>query len=311
MARTVVITGGTGSFGQEMVRHLLATTDDHIRVFSRDEQKQDRMRAALSDPRVRFLLGDVRDVERVRRALRGADVVYHAAALKIIPAGEYNPDEVIKTNVMGSHNVIEAAIDAGVAHMCCVSSDKAVSAVNLYGSSKACMEKLAVLANGYSGRTVIDVVRYGNVIGSRGSILTILKNQAARGALRITHANMTRFWITLPEAVAYVARVAREGNGGIYIPKMRSCKVLDLCRELYPTTKIVFDGMRNGEKMHERLSNEHEVLMDLGWTWRVDGNQWVEHGTPISSDGPECLISAREMFHVADFAREAERAAAE
>ena len=193
--KTVLVTGGTGSFGQAFVRHLLDTTGSCVRVFSRDEQKQDAMRRQIADKRVRYLLGDVRDRARIQRAVRGCDLVVHAAALKIIPLGEYNPDEVIKTNVGGSENVINACIDAGVESLICISSDKAVSPVNLYGNTKACMEKLAVLANAYSRATRIGVVRYGNVVGSRGSIFTILRAMSEQGRLSITHPGMTRFWI--------------------------------------------------------------------------------------------------------------------
>jgi len=303
----LLITGGTGSFGQAMVRHVLANTDWTIRVFSRDEQKQDRMKREIPDARVRYLLGDVRDAARVRRALHDCDYVVHAAALKIIPAGEYNPDEVIKTNVMGSHNVIEESVDAGVGHLVCISSDKAVAPVNLYGNTKACMEKLALLANQSSRATDISVVRYGNVIGSRGSILTILKEQAATGSLRITHPSMTRFWITLPEACEFVMRVLRQPTGGhVYVPPMRSCSVQDLCTHLYPTTPIVYTGMRNGEKMHEWLTNEYEVAEDLGWAWRVDPAKWVT-GKPMSSE--DTLVMVEELLGIGGMLEQVQAAA--
>lgn len=294
---TCLITGGTGSFGQAMVRHILAHTDWTIRVFSRDEQKQDTMKREVASDRVRYLLGDVRDAARVRRAVRGADYVVHAAALKIIPAGEYNPDEVIKTNVMGSHNVIEACVDEEVGHLVCISSDKAVAPVNLYGNTKACMERLATLANQSSGYTQISVVRYGNVIGSRGSILTILKKQAESGNLRITHPDMTRFWITLPEACAFVMRVLGQSLGGyVYVPHMRSCSVQDLCVYLYPNTNIVYTGMRNGEKMHEWLTNEYEVHEDLGWSYRVDPARWNVGSRPICS--ADTLVMVEELLGI-------------
>lgn len=292
---TCLITGGTGSFGQAMVRHLLATTDWTIRVFSRDEQKQDRMKREIHDARVRYLLGDVRDAGRVRRAVRGCDYVIHAAALKIIPAGEYNPDEVIKTNVLGSNNVIEACVDETVSTLVCISSDKAVAPVNLYGNTKACMERLATLANQSSGYTQINVVRYGNVIGSRGSILTILKEQADSGSLRITHPDMTRFWITLPQACEFVMRVLRQTTGGhIYVPPMRSCSVQDLCVYLYPNTPIVYTGMRNGEKMHEWITNEYEVHEDIGWAYRVDPARWNVGSKPICS--ADTLVMVEELL---------------
>lgn len=292
-----LITGGTGSFGQEMVRHLLSHTDWTIRVFSRDEQKQDRMKREVGSDRVRYLLGDIRDRERVRRAMRDVDFVIHAAALKIIPAGEYNPDEVIKTNVMGSHNVIDCAIDEGVKSLVCISSDKAVAPVNLYGNTKACMERLALLVNQSSGRTRINVVRYGNVIGSRGSILTILKEQAAAGSLRITHRDMTRFWIALPECCQFVTRVLNLPDGGhVYVPKMRSCSVQELCVYLHPQTPILYTGMRNGEKMHEWLTNEYEVHADIGWAYKVDPDRWEAGRKPISS--ADTVVMVEELLGI-------------
>lgn len=300
---TAVITGGTGSFGRAMVRHLLDTTGWDIRVFSRDEQKQDAMKREVGSERVRYLLGDIRDRERVARAFRGAQVVVHAAALKIIPAGEYNPDEVIKTNVIGSHNVIECAVDAGVRRVVCLSSDKAVAPVNLYGHTKACMEKLAVLANQSSGDTTIDVVRYGNVIGSRGSILTILKKQAEAGCLSITHPDMTRFWITLPQCAEFVAQALNQvDGGGIFIPKMRSCRVLDLCTALHPYVPVTYVGMRNGEKMHEWLSNEYEHLDDYGWAWRVDSTRWTAGAKPLSS--ADVTVEPETLLHEEGFRNE-------
>jgi len=280
-----------------MVRHLLKATDWTIRVLSRDEQKQDRMKREIETGRVRYLLGDVRDADRVRRAVNGCNYVIHAAALKIIPAGEYNPDEVIKTNVIGSHNVIEACVDARVHSLICISSDKAVAPVNLYGNTKACMEKLATLADQSSRDTVINVVRYGNVIGSRGSILTILKEQAETGAIKITHADMTRFWINLSECCEFVMRVMREPCGGyVYVPPMKSCRVQDLCSHLYPTTPILYTGMRYGEKLHEWLTNEYEVYDNIGWAHRITPSSWGVGHKPISS--ADCLVSVDDLLTV-------------
>jgi UDP-N-acetylglucosamine 4,6-dehydratase len=310
---SILVTGGTGSFGRAFVDYMLAniSSNDSIRVFSRDEQKQEVMKRALDDSRVRFLLGDVRDHNRVERAMRGVDIVVHAAALKIIPIGEYNPDEVIKTNVMGSHNVIEAAVDAGVKSVICISSDKAVAPVNLYGNTKACMEKLALLANQYSRNTAISVVRYGNVIGSRGSILTLLRTQAQNGGLQITHKDMTRFWITLPQACELVLRaIASQRGGEIYVPKLKSTSVLDLCHTLYPGAAVSYTGLRPGEKMHEWLSNEYEQLIDEGWAYKITcealGGDWSKHNRPYSS--ADCLISAKRMLGQPEFAEEIARA---
>lgn len=294
---TILVTGGTGSFGQAIVRHILASTDWGIRVFSRDEQKQDAMKREVANDRVRYLLGDVRDAERVRRAVKGCEYVIHAAALKIIPAGEYSPDEIVKTNVLGSHNVIEACVDAGVKSLVCISSDKAVAPVNLYGNTKACMEKLATLANQSSGETVINVVRYGNVIGSRGSILTILGKQAKTGSLRITHPKMTRFWITLDDCCVFVMRVLVERIGGyVFVPPMPSCSVRDLCAHLYPNTPITYTGMRYGEKLHEWLTNEYEVYDNTPWAFRISPSEWGIGNTPISSKN--CVVSVKTLLNL-------------
>lgn len=307
--RVVLVTGGTGSFGQAFVRHLLDNTDSLVRVFSRDEQKQDRMKREVRNDRVRYLLGDVRDAARVKRAVRGVDLVVHAAALKIIPSGEYNPDEVVRTNINGSENVINACIDEGVQKLVCISSDKAVAPVNLYGATKMCMERLAVLANSYSGETRISVVRYGNVIGSRGSILTILKEQVANGGLRITHRDMTRFWMSLPAACAFVWRAQASMRGGeIFVPKLPSAKVLDLCRTLYPDAPIEFTGLRNGEKMHEILSNGYEVVHDAGWAYTIREGEWVPDGQVISSE--KWPTPAAQLLALPEIALEVSRAAA-
>ena len=307
--RTVLVTGGTGSFGQAFVRHLLDTTDSLVRVFSRDEQKQDRMKREVNDARVRYLLGDVRDAARTKRAMRGCDLVVHAAALKIIPAGEYNPDEVVRTNINGSENVINAAIDTGVAKVICISSDKAVAPVNLYGATKMCMERLAVLANQYSRDTAISVVRYGNVIGSRGSILTMLREQVRNGGLRITHSDMTRFWMTLPQACQFVWSAQAHMQGGeIYIPKLPSAYVLDLCHTLHPAAPVGFTGLRNGEKMHEVLSNGYEVVHDDGWAYTVREGEWEPDGKVISSAA--WPTPAAQLLAMPEFAQEVARAAA-
>lgn len=315
MAKVICITGGTGSLGQAITRYLLNSEQDiSIRVFSRDEQKQEAMKRAVNDPRVRYLLGDVRDMARVRRAVAGCTHVIHAAALKIIPAGEYNPQETCKTNINGSHNVIEACIDAGVERLVCISSDKAVSPVNLYGATKMCMEKLATLANQYSGKTKIIVVRYGNVIGTRASILTMLSNMAASGSIKITHPEMTRFWLTLNQACDFVTTALYSGSGGeVFIPKLRSTYVEDLCKTLYPDTPIQYIGMRPGDKIHEWMSNEYEVLEDAGWAWviKLKGHQseaWVWGQKPYSSE--HSVVSAASLISEPEFAEQVKLAAA-
>lgn len=312
---TVLITGGTGSLGTALTKYLLAQREQHtIRIFSRDELKQEAMKKAIPDKRVRYLLGDVRDYPRVKRAVRGCDAVIHAAALKIIPAGEYNPNETIKTNVGGSNNVIEACIEAGVKRLVCVSSDKAVAPVNLYGATKMCMEKLATLASQYSNETDIVTVRYGNVIGTRASILTTLKAMAASGSIKITHAEMTRFWITMKQACDFVTTALWHGeSGAVYIPKLRSTYVEDLCKTLYPQTPIEYIDIRPGDKVHEWMSNEYEVLEDAGWAHviRLKGHMpgsWVWRQTPYSSE--HSIVSAASLLADPEFADEVTRAAA-
>lgn len=292
-----MITGGTGSLGQALVKRFMETTGWNIRVFSRDEQKQDSMKREVDSDRVRYLLGDVRDLERCRRALRGVRYVIHAAALKIIPSGEYNPDEVIKTNVMGSDNIINAAVECGVESLICVSSDKAVHPVNLYGNTKACMEKLAVLANNSSGQTKIGVVRYGNVIGSRGSILTILRRMAATGNLSLTDPRMTRFWISLPEAAELCHRALEWQEGGvIYVPDLKSTYLADIYNELYPTIPVVMTGLRPGEKIHELLSHSYERTTNEDWALSIR-QDWTPDNIPISSGDVERIVPAAELLH--------------
>lgn len=302
---TILITGGTGSFGRAFVNVIrqinavdIAGVDKFdIRVFSRDEQKQDQMKKELNDPRVRYLLGDVRDGDRVRRACRGVDYVIHAAALKIIPAGEYNPDEVIKTNVLGTDNVIEAAVSSGVLSVAVISSDKAVAPVNLYGNTKACAEKLATLANSFSGDTSISVFRYGNVIGSRGSILTLLKNKAKTGTIQLTHPEMTRFWISLDKAAKFVFEGLTQMKGGeIFIPKMESCYLRELVAALFPEAKIEYVGLRPGEKIHEWLTNEYEVVEERDGCWVVDPNGWSYDQPPISSGSEPWRVPAQQII---------------
>ncbi|KKM84792.1 hypothetical protein LCGC14_1295650 [marine sediment metagenome] len=312
---TILITGGTGSFGRAFLSFMLENGDDDdvIRIFSRDEQKQEAMKREIKDNRVRYLIGDVRDYQRVHRAMRDVDIVIHAAALKIVPAGEYNPDEMIKTNVIGSHNVVEAAVDRGVSNVVCLSSDKAVAPVNLYGNTKACMERLALLANGSSGDTKISVVRYGNVIGSRGSILTFLADQAKTGALNIAHRDSTRFWITLGQACELVLSViASQYGGDIFIPKLKSTRILDLCQTLYPDVPVKYTGLRPGDKVHEWLTNEYEHICDAGFAWRImepaAGGRWEIGNVPISSG--DCIIPAKELLAQPDFAAEVDRALA-
>lgn len=258
----VLITGGTGSFGAAFTKYLLKYCNPKaIRIFSRDEFKQYQMQQELNDSRLRFLLGDVRDKNRLYRAMTGVDVVVHAAALKQIPLGEYNPFEVVQTNILGTSNVIEAALDNQVKRAVLVSSDKAAYPINLYGATKMCAEKLFVQGNVYTGKNkvIFSVVRYGNVLGSRGSVVPIFKIQKQTGGLTITDIRMTRFWITLDQACRFVDRVVGQMRGGeIFIPKLPSIKILDLAKAIAPRAKIKTTGVRPGEKLHEILITEEE-----------------------------------------------------
>lgn len=263
--RKILITGGTGSFGQAFVRRMLAAESDcTIRVYSRDELKQYEMaRAFRDDPRLRFFIGDVRDRERLVRAMHDTDLVVHAAALKHVPICEFNPAEAVKTNIQGSQNVIDAAIDAGVQRTVALSTDKAVNPVNLYGATKLCAEKLFVHGNVYAGARDIrfSCVRYGNVMGSRGSVIPLFRKQAASGVLTLTDRRMTRFWLSLEHAVDLVLDSIGQMEGGeIFVPKIPSMRIVDLARAIAPAAKIEEVGRRPGEKLHEILLTAEESL---------------------------------------------------
>ncbi len=267
----ILVTGGTGSFGQAFVRRVLADGDAcTIRVYSRDELKQYDMAEALGqDPRVRFCIGDVRDADRLARAMHGIDLVVHAAALKHVPICEFNPAEAVKTNIQGSQNVVDAAIDAGVRRTVALSTDKAVNPVNLYGATKLCSEKLFVHGNVYAGSrdTRFSCVRYGNVMGSRGSVIPLFRRQAESGVLTITDRRMTRFWLSLQEAVDLVLHAVGEMRGGeIFVPKIPSMRIVDLARAIAPTATIDEVGRRPGEKLHEVLltAEESRNTLDVG-----------------------------------------------
>jgi UDP-N-acetylglucosamine 4,6-dehydratase len=256
---SVLITGGTGSLGKSLVEYLLRETKvRRIAIFSRDELKQQHLRIQFQDnSRLRWFLGDVRDLERLKRALHGVDYVIHAAALKQVDTGEYNPMEFIKTNVLGSQNVIDASIDAGVKRVVALSTDKASSPINLYGATKLTADKLFVAANNYSFSygTTFSVVRYGNVMGSRGSVIPFFQEIAAQGKpLPITDLRMTRFWISIESAVKFVIDSLEMMTGGeLYVPKIPSMKIVDLAYAVAPEAKLVEIGMRPGEKLHEEM----------------------------------------------------------
>jgi UDP-N-acetylglucosamine 4,6-dehydratase/5-epimerase len=310
---SVLVTGGTGSFGTKLVELML--TRYHPRrlvVFSRDELKQSEMMKRFSDPSLRFFVGDVRDRDRLERAMHGVDVVFHAAALKQIPSCEYNPFEAILTNVIGGKNVIDAAIDQRVKRVIALSTDKAVNPINLYGATKLCAEKLFVQGNsyGYARGTAFSVVRYGNVIGSRGSVIPLFAAQRASGKVTVTDPAMTRFWIRLEQGVEFAVRCAEAmGGGEIFVPKIPSMRIMDLVGAVAADCAVEFIGIRPGEKLHEILISEDESRQALefedmfvvepiypSWAFK----SW-EHGRRpapgfrYSSDANDHWLSAAEM----------------
>lgn len=275
----ILITGGTGSFGGAFVARLLDIPDvDRIIVYSRDEQKQHELARRFPDPRLACFLGDIRDRDRLTMACRGVDAVIHAAALKIVPAGEFDPSEFIKTNVLGTDNVVHAALAAGVERCILLSTDKAVAPINLYGATKLAAEKLFIAANSYAtaGKPRFSVVRYGNVAGSRGSVIPAWHRIIARWALAtnkgdpgtewstlpLTDERMTRFWITLPDAVQFVLQALEVMEGGeVFIPRMPSFRLTDLAMAMGRPYSVV--GLRPGEKLHEDLITPHEAPQAL------------------------------------------------
>jgi UDP-N-acetylglucosamine 4,6-dehydratase len=293
--KVILITGGTGSFGKKFVEVMLKEYHPKkVIVYSRDELKQLEMRAAGFDhPSLRYFIGDVRDQERLRRAMHGVDIVVHAAALKQVPACEYNPMEAIKTNIMGTSNVIEAALDSGVEKVMSLSTDKAVNPVNLYGATKLAAEKLVVQSNAYAAGTATrySCVRYGNVVGSRGSVVPVFIQQRSSGKLTITDERMTRFWLSLEQGVHFVIRCIEQMHGGeVFVPKIPSMKLIDLARAIAPKVKIEVIGIRPGEKLHEVLISEDEARSTVELTdmfvvqpteamWFV--HDWKSQGKPL------------------------------
>lgn len=266
--KTVLVTGGTGSFGKAFIRVLLdEESPDKVIVFSRDELKQHEMRVdGFDDPKLRYFIGDVRDLDRMKRAMDGVDVVVHAAALKQVPACEYNPMEAIKTNILGTSNVVEAALEADVAKVMALSTDKAVNPVNLYGATKLAAEKLTVQSNAYSGerRTRFSCVRYGNVVGSRGSVVPVFLQQRTSGKVTVTDERMTRFWLSLEQGVRFVLRCIDQMQGGeVFVPKLPSTTLLDFAKVIAPDAKVEVVGIRPGEKLHEVLLSEDEARSAL------------------------------------------------
>lgn len=262
---TVLVTGGTGSFGKKFAGMMVQEFHPaKLIVFSRDELKQHEMRVSgMDQSSLRYFIGDVRDRERLRRAMQGVDVVVHAAALKQVPACEYNPIEAVLTNVMGARNVIEAALDTHVKQVMALSTDKAVNPVNLYGATKLVAEKLFVQANAYSGAgpTRFSCVRYGNVVGSRGSVVPLFLEQRRNGRITVTDPRMTRFWITLDQGVRFVVRCLERMHGGeVFVPKIASMNIMDLAQAVAPNCRVEQIGIRPGEKVHEVLISEDEAM---------------------------------------------------
>ncbi len=273
---SILITGGTGSLGKALVNTLLNETNcARIAIYSRDELKQAQFKELTGDnSRLRWFIGDIRDRDRLRRALHGVDYVVHAAALKQVDTGEYNPMEFIKTNVLGSQNVIEASIDAGVKKVISLSTDKASSPINLYGATKLTADKLFIAANNYSIAygTSFSVVRYGNVMGSRGSVIPFFQKLASQGMpLPLTDIRMTRFWISIEQAVQFILDSFNIMSGGeLYVPKIPSMKLIDLAEAISPGTKISEIGMRPGEKLHEEMISADDSRRTL-----LLGNRYI------------------------------------
>ncbi len=308
--KTILITGGTGSFGKKFTRLALEEKQPRkIIIFSRDELKQHEMRVHGYDhPSLRYFIGDVRDRERLVRAMHGVDIVVHAAALKQVPTCEYNPMEAIKTNIMGTANVVEAALDAGVKKMMMISTDKAVNPVNLYGATKLAAEKLTIQSNAYAAGTATrySCVRYGNVVGSRGSVVPLFLKQRASGTVTITDERMTRFWLSLEQGVRFVMSCIEQMEGGeVFVPKIPSTKVVDLASAIAPQAKLNIIGIRPGEKLHEVLISQDEARHTLeldkmyviqpaeaiwfGYSWQDKGKALSDGYSYSSNDNSQWL----------------------
>ena len=268
--KTILITGGTGSFGKKCTEIILNNyKPEKLIIFSRDELKQFEMGQVFSEkdyPCIRYFIGDVRDKDRLARAFDGVDYIIHAAALKQVPTAEYNPFEAIKTNVIGAENIINMAIDKGVKKVVALSTDKAASPINLYGATKLCSDKLFIASNVYSGwhKTRFSVVRYGNVVGSRGSVIPFFKKMRKTGTLPITDPRMTRFWITIEQGVKFVLYCLDSMNGGeLFVPKIPSMNIMDLAKAIAPECKYDIVGIRPGEKLHEVMITEDDARHTL------------------------------------------------
>lgn len=311
--KVVLVTGGTGSFGRKFTEIVLRKFQPRkLIIFSRDELKQYEMQKQFDSPALRFFVGDVRDLERLRRALRGVDIVVHTAALKQVPSCEYNPFEAVKTNILGGANVIDAAIDSGVERVMALSTDKAVNPINLYGATKLCAEKLFVQGNAYSGvgGARFACARYGNVVASRGSVIPLFLQQRNDGRVTVTDRRMTRFWITLEQGVEFVLRCLGLMHGGeIFVPKIPSMNIMDLVAAIAPEAKVEFTGIRPGEKLHELLVSADEarhtmefddmfVLQPAHPWWKMEnwaGGRPLPDGFYYSSDNNSQRLSPETL----------------
>lgn len=312
--KTILVTGATGSFGTRFLERVLAEHDPAaVRLFSRDELKQSQLQRRFGDDdRLRYLLGDVRDLPRLTRATRGVDVIVHAAAMKQVPACEYNPFEAVQTNVVGAENVVAAAIENDVPLTMALSTDKAVNPVNLYGATKLAAEKIVVQGNAYAADSPARFanVRYGNVVGSRGSVVPIFKAQAETGVVTITDERMTRFWITLDQAVDFVLdSLDRTGGGEVFVPRIPSMSVIDMAEAIAPGAEHQVTGIRPGEKLHELLVTEDEsrhsyetkegyLILPEHASWElkeVEGGRALPAGFRYSSGENEWSLSVAEL----------------
>jgi UDP-N-acetylglucosamine 4,6-dehydratase len=317
--QVVLVTGGTGSFGRKFVDLMLRQYHpSKVIIFSRDELKQHDMQIAGFDhPSLRYFIGDVRDQRRLERAFAGVTVVVHAAAMKQVPACEYNPFEAIQTNIMGGRNVIDAAINSGVRRILALSTDKAVNPINLYGATKLCAEKMFVQANAYSGAqdTRFSCARYGNVVGSRGSVIPVFLEQRKQGRITITDPRMTRFWITLDQGVRFVVRCIEQMHGGeIFVPKIPSMRLVEVAETLAPGCEMQAIGIRPGEKLHEVLLSEdearHTVEVEDMYVVQPTHSWWprenwkharaLPDGFRYTSDTNSRWLTAEELYELVD-----------
>lgn len=314
--QVILVTGGTGSFGTKFTEIVMKEfRPKKLIVFSRDELKQHEMRQVYPDTGgspMRYFIGDVRDKDRLYRAFYGVDIVVHAAALKQVPACEYNPFEAVQTNVIGAKNVIDAAIDQGIKKVMMISTDKAVNPINLYGATKLCAEKLFIQGNSYAGAggSRFSCARYGNVVGSRGSVLPVFLEQRKNGTITVTDPRMTRFWITLEQGAKFVIRCIGQMHGGeIFVPKIPSMNIMDLARAVAPDCKAEYIGVRPGEKLHEVLVSEDEarhtvelddayVILPVHPWWRLEnlaGSKALPDGFSYTSDTNAHWLSVEEL----------------